>query len=180
VSIAVLAFLILSGFLFLNTLYLQEVRHLSPLHAGLATLPMTAMVAITAPLAGRLVGRSGARIPLTAAGLLIAAGAGVLTLSGQHAAYWVLAIGYLLLGVGFGCVNPPITNTAISSLPRSQSGTAAAIASAGRSVGGVLGVALLGSLASPQAPDSGWLLLFGCGVAIAVIAFATTGVARSR
>jgi|SRR5581483_5965537 len=175
VAIAVLAFLVLAGFLFLNTLYLQESRGYGPLRAGLATLPMTAIVAITAPLAGRLVGRSGARIPLTGAGLMMTAGAAVLAFSGHRPSYLVLAIGYALLGLGFGLVNPPITNTAISGMPRSQSGTAAAIASSGRQVGGVLGVALVGSIATAHAPHVGWLLLLACGVAISGVALATTG-----
>jgi len=179
VAIAVFAFAVLAGFLFLNTLYLQESRGYGPLRAGLATLPMTAIVAITAPLAGRLVGRSGARIPLTGAGLMMTAGAAVLAFGGHHPSYALLAVGYALLGLGFGLVNPPITNTAISGMPRSQSGTAAAIASSGRQVGGVLGVALVGSIASAQAPHVGWLLLLGCGMAIAVVALVTTGGSRT-
>ena len=58
--IAVAAFAALGGFLFLNTLYLQDVRGLSPLHAGLDTLPMAAMTMLLPPFSGRLVGRRGA------------------------------------------------------------------------------------------------------------------------
>jgi EmrB/QacA subfamily drug resistance transporter len=178
VSIAVLAFLVLGGFLFLNTLYLQDVRHLSPLDAGLATLPMTAMVALVSPFSGRLVGRSGPRLPLALSGALISGGAAVLAFAGHEPAYGVLAVGYVLLGLGFGFVNPPITNTAISGMPPSQSGTAAAVASTGRQVGSVLGVALIGSIASPEVPHAGWILLLACGVAIAAIAWRTTGTGR--
>ena len=53
------AFGALAGFLFLNTLYLQDVRGLAPLHAGLFTLPMAAMTVVFAPLSGRLVGAAG-------------------------------------------------------------------------------------------------------------------------
>ena len=66
-TIAVCAFAALGGFLFLNTLYLQGVRHLSPFHAGLYLLPMAVMVLVCAPLSGRIVGRRGARIPLVIA-----------------------------------------------------------------------------------------------------------------
>ena len=55
-TIAVCAFASLGGFLFLNTLYLQGVRHLSPLDAGLYLLPMAAMVLVCAPISGRIVG----------------------------------------------------------------------------------------------------------------------------
>lgn len=57
--IAVCAFAALSGFLFLNTLYLQNVRGLSALHAGLYMLPMAALTFVCAPLSGRLVGSRG-------------------------------------------------------------------------------------------------------------------------
>ena len=62
--IAVAAFAALGGFLFLNTLYLQDVRGLSPLQAGIDTLPMAAMTMLLPPVSGRIVGRRGGRIPL--------------------------------------------------------------------------------------------------------------------
>jgi EmrB/QacA subfamily drug resistance transporter len=204
VSIATLAFFVLAGFLFLNTLYLQEVRGDSAFEAGLATLPATAVVAFTAPLAGRLVGRSGIRMPLTGAGLLMLAGTLVLAMSTRTTGYGVLAVGYVLLGLGFGLVNPPITNAAITGMPLSRSGTAAAIASTSRQTGGVLGVAITGSLAAQRfahlAPGSrrgglslpagsgvglrdafalsthpGWFVMAGASLAISVVALLTTG-----
>ncbi len=73
-AIAICAFGAFSGFLFLNTLYLQEVRGLSALQAGLCTLPLAVMTLIFAPLSGRLVGSRGPRIPLLAAGTAMCAG----------------------------------------------------------------------------------------------------------
>ncbi len=67
--IAVLAFAVLGGFLFLNTLYLQDGRGYSALHAGLMTLPMAVMICLFAPVSGRLVGTRGPRLPLVLAGL---------------------------------------------------------------------------------------------------------------
>ena len=61
---AVAAFATLGGFLFLNTLYLQDVRGFSPLRAGLYTLPMAVMTMALAPISGRIVGTRGPRIPL--------------------------------------------------------------------------------------------------------------------
>jgi len=73
----------LGGFLFLNTLYLQEVRGYRPLVAGLFLLPMAAAMAVSAPLAGRMVARRGTRTPLLIAGAgLIAAGALLTALTG--------------------------------------------------------------------------------------------------
>ncbi len=69
--IAVAAFATLGGFLFLNTLYLQDVRGLSPLRAGLCTLPMAVMTMLFPPISGRIVGTRGSRIPLLIAGITL-------------------------------------------------------------------------------------------------------------
>jgi hypothetical protein len=69
--IAIAAFVALGGFLFLNTLYLQNSRGLTPFHAGLYTLPMAAMTVVVGPLTGRLVGARGARPSLVIGGVAI-------------------------------------------------------------------------------------------------------------
>ena len=122
VVIAITAFSALAGFLFLNTLYLQDARHLSALHAGLYTLPMAAMTVLLAPLSGRITGQRGPRIPLLVAGVMTTAGA--LLMSGFTATTPVpwLMLAYVVLGIGNGMVNPPISNTAVSGMPRSQAG----------------------------------------------------------
>lgn len=149
-AIATLAFVVLAGWLFLNTLYLQEVKGYTPLMAGVAALPATVVIAAVAPLSGRLVGRRGARLPLVSAGVFLTAGAAMLMAVKPGTSYIYLAGAYLLIGLGFGSVNPPITNAAVSGMPLSQSGVAAAVASTARQVGSVLGVAVLGSVVSSQ------------------------------
>ena len=72
--IAVCAFAALAGFLFLTTLYLQDVRGLSALHAGLLILPMAGDDGGVAPLAGRIVAGRGPRIPLVVAGARASSG----------------------------------------------------------------------------------------------------------
>ncbi|HVT67496.1 MAG TPA: DHA2 family efflux MFS transporter permease subunit, partial [Trebonia sp.] len=69
--IAVAAFVVLGGFLFVITLYLQQARGDSPLRAGLSLLPSTLVMAAAAPVAGQLTGRRGPRIPLMASGVCI-------------------------------------------------------------------------------------------------------------
>jgi EmrB/QacA subfamily drug resistance transporter len=147
---ATLAFAILAGFLFLNTLYLQEVRGDSALMAGIATLPATAVIVVVSPLTGRLVARRGSRLPMTAAGLLLAGGALVLSQDRPGSSYLFLASGYVLLGLGFALINPPITNTAVAGMPRTQAGVASAVATSSRQLGNVLGVAIIGSVVTSQ------------------------------
>jgi EmrB/QacA subfamily drug resistance transporter len=155
-AIALCAFAALGAFLFLNTLYLQDVRGLSPFRAGLCLLPMAAMVLVFAPLSGRLVGSRGPRLPLLVAGAgLIVAVAMLTQLDGDTSIAYVLCA-YTVFGVGFGLVNPPITNTAVSGVPAAQAGVAAAVASTSRQVGLTLGVALAGAIAGGSAAlDSG-------------------------
>lgn len=185
--IAVSAFAALGGFLFLSTLYLQNVRGLSALHAGLWMLPMAVPTFLCAPLSGRLVGTRGPRLPLLIAG-------GALTLSGVLFAAFeaetsdvTLFIGYVLFGVGFGFVNAPITNTAVSGMPRAQAGVAAAVASTSRQLGQTLGVAVVGAVLAAgvgassyrdtfvSAARPGWWILAACGLAVLVLGAVTNG-----
>ncbi|WP_092541196.1 MFS transporter [Actinoplanes derwentensis] len=171
--VAVCAFAALGGFLFLNTLYLQEVRGLSALHAGLYTLPMAVMTIIASPLSGRLVAARGTRLPLQIAGVAMALGLLPLTWAGPDTPPWQLFVGYLLFGFGFGMVNTPITNTAVSGMPREQAGVAAAIASTSRQVGSALGVAVIGAVVASAAAGAGspvaWWILCGLGIAVLVL-----------
>ena len=184
--IAISAFGAFSGFLFLNTLYLQEVRGLSALQAGLCTLPLAVMTLIFAPLSGRLVGSHGPRVPLLAAGSAMCAGGLMLTgLDTGTSLEWLLA-SYLVFGVGFGLVNAPITNTALSGMPRSQAGVAAAVASTSRQIGAALGVAVVGSVLSSglsgslgsgfaAASHPAWWIVAGCGLVVLGVGALTTG-----
>jgi len=181
---AVAVFMAIGGFLFLNTLYLQDVRGLSPLEAGLYTLPMAAVMMVVSPLCGRAVARWGARWPLVGGSLAIMASALILTQVTPHTSFATLFIAYALFGAGSGSINPPITNTAISGMPPSQAGVAAAVASTGRQVGSTLGVAVLGSLAAggvsaigvgfTEATHVSWWIIVGLSVMTLVLGFVTT------
>jgi EmrB/QacA subfamily drug resistance transporter len=184
-AIAVLAFATLGGFLFLNTLYLQDVRGLSPLHAGLYLLPMAGMLLVFAPLSGVLVGRVGPRPSLVcAAGALVISGVMLTRLSPTTPTGYLLGA-YFLAGIGSGLVNPPITNTAVSGMPPSQAGVASAVASTSRQVGMTLGVAVIGAIAGggvagvigpsfATATHSAWWIIVGLGAAIMVLGLLTT------
>ena len=189
--IAVLSFIVLAGFLFVITLYLQQVRGYSPLGAGLALLPATVVMALAAPAAGALVGRRGPRIPLVASGAAIAAGGAALLGLSPATSYPWLALAMAVLGAGLGLVNPPITNTGVSGMPPSQAGVASAVISVTRQFGSVLGVAVMGAMLTaslhaglaagsprPQAfsvaTHGPWLLTVVCGLLVAVAGLVTT------
>lgn len=177
--IAISAFAGLSGFLFLNALYLQNLRGLSPFAAGLYTLPMAGVTAILAPLSGRLVGRRGPRRSLIIAGVALTAAGVLLCRLSAHTPSWQVIITYVVFGIGFGMVNAPITNTAVSGMPRSQAGVAAATASTSRQIGAALGVAVAGTLVidtatGPVPSLTNWILLIGSGLLVLVLGVITT------
>ncbi len=184
-TIAICAFAALGGFLFLNTLYLQGVRHLSPFHAGLYLLPMAAMVLVCAPLSGRIVSRRGARLPLVIASCGLIVAAVMLTRLTPTTSTGYLLAAYFLFGLGSGMINPPITNTAVSGMPGSQAGVAAAIASTSRQVGMTLGVAVIGAIAGgtisgalgpsfATATHAAWWVMAGLGLVCLIVGLVTT------
>jgi EmrB/QacA subfamily drug resistance transporter len=183
--IAVAAFTAFGGFLFINTLYLQEVRGLSPASAGLCTLPIAAMTVLCSPIAGRVVGARGVRGPLVVGGLGLGLGGVMLvSLSADTSLGWLLAA-YCVFGLGFGAVNPPITNTAVSGMPPSQAGVAAAVATTSRQVGLTLGVAVVGAVVTAglrgslhddlaTATHAGWWLIAALGAGIVALGLAAS------
>jgi EmrB/QacA subfamily drug resistance transporter len=193
--IAVCSFAGLSGFLFLNTLYLQDVRGLSALRAGLYILPMAAMTFLCAPLSGRLVGNRGPRLSLLIAGIAMTA-SGVLFAAFEAERHTpLLFTGYVVFGIGFGMVNAPITNTAVSGMPNSQAGVAAAVASTSRQIGQTLGVAVIGAVLAggvalsvtgrmasaagtrdfADASRPAYWILTGCGAAVLLVGLLSSG-----
>ncbi|MFD4540867.1 MFS transporter [Streptomyces bauhiniae] len=186
-GIAVSAFAALGGFLFLSTLYLQNVRGLDALHAGLWMLPMAVPTLLCAPLSGRLVGSRGPRLSLLIAGAAMTLSGLLFALFEAETSDVTLFLGYVLFGVGFGFVNAPITNTAVSGMPRAQAGVAAAVASTSRQLGQTLGVAVIGAIlaagigTSPyrdtfvSAARPGWWVLTACGAAVLLLGLLTSG-----
>jgi EmrB/QacA subfamily drug resistance transporter len=177
---AVAVFVALSMTVLFTTFYLQEGRGWTPLAAGTAVLPLAVGATVCAPLSGILTGRVGPRVPLVLAGVFIAAGGGVLwaalTLSTITA---VLLAAYLLLGIGVGFANAPITNTAVSGLPPERAGVAGGITSTARQVGSAVGIAIAGGLVAGARPEAftravypGWLVA-ACGLSLLVVAAAS-------
>ena len=186
ITLSVAAFASFGGFLFLNTLYLQDVRGLSPLEAGFTVVPIALMTVIFSPISGRLVGRSGPRIPLAIAGVFSFAACAMLVDIGPSTALAWLIAAYVVFGIGFGFVNAPITNAAVSGMPREQAGVAAAIATTSRQFGQAIGVAIVGAIVASSAAGSteaglssathpAWWTLTGLGAVMLVLGLLATG-----
>jgi EmrB/QacA subfamily drug resistance transporter len=143
----IVSFAMLAMFFFL-ALYLQNIRHYSPLQAGLRFLPSTLMIVLIAPIAGRLADRIGPR-PLITFGLLSVSGAlfwqSHLTVS---SGYGTLLPGLVLMGIGMAFVMSPMSTAAMNSVEQTKAGVASGILSMSRMVGGTFGVAVLGAMVS--------------------------------
>lgn len=188
---AVLAFAAQGAFIFVTALYLQEVRGFSPFVAGLHTLPLGLAQLVCAPLSGRLVSKSGTRRPLAMGAISLAIGALLLVTTTATTPIVLLLVAYLFMGAGLGLINPPLTNTAISGMPRSRSGAAAGITSTSRQTGVSLGVALAGTITGagavsqvgagfPAAAHAMWWVIVGFALVILALAFLANSAAAKR
>lgn len=181
---AVAAFGSWGAFLFTNTLVLQDARGFSPALTGLLFMPAGIAILLTSPLSGRLVGTRGTRLPMTLAGGIIVVAAILLTVTTATSPVALIVVVFALFGTGFGLVNAPITNTAVSGMPNAQGGAAAAITSTGRQIGTALGIALAGSITGASSGGTIgrslvadahplWWTIVAAGIAIVVLASAS-------
>jgi len=137
------------GSIFLLSQFFQTTQGLSPLQAGLRTLPWTAMPIFVAPIAGILSDRIGAR-PLMAGGLALQAIAigWLAAVTTPDVAYGALIVPFILAGAGMALVFAPAANSVLGSVRPEEAGQASGATNAIRELGGVLGVAVLASVFS--------------------------------
>jgi EmrB/QacA subfamily drug resistance transporter len=152
-------FLAMSGMFamfFFNTLYIQEVLGYGPLKAGLAFLPFTAGVMISAGLASQLAPRLGVR-PVAATGMLLAAtGLALLTQLPVHGSYATNVLPAILLSsLGIGAVFMPLTLMATTGLDDDDQGLASGLFNTSQQIGGALGLAALSTLAASKTSSAG-------------------------
>ena len=142
---------------------------------------------IMSPISGRIVGNRGSRMPLVVAGGALAVSCAMLAQLDAVTPFTWLFAAYVIFGLGFGLVNAPITNAAVSGMPRTQAGVAAAVASTSRQVGAALGVAVVGSALNSglhgaslvsgfaRASHLGWWILTACGLAVLALGALASG-----
>lgn len=134
------------GLIFFMALFMQNVQGYSPTQAGIRQLAATLAVVVSAILSGRIVGRIGARIPIVI-GMVLVGGATLAFIGvGADTPYsdywWILTV----MGIGAGLVMSPMTTAVMSTVPAARAGMASATLNTTRQVGGVFGIALLGSM----------------------------------
>lgn len=141
-------FFALFGMFFLVTLYLQFVLGFSALGASVRTLPSAVVMVIVSPRSADVAQRFGLRNAVTAGMVSIAAGFLVMSTlsSGYH--YWILLIALVLMAAGMSVVMANSTSSIMAGLPLAKSGVGSAVNDTSREVGGAIGIAVLGSIAS--------------------------------
>lgn len=184
IAMALFALCGFGAFLFVTTQYLQDVRGMSALTAGLTLLPVGGLIVVLSPVTGKLVGARGPRLPLVVSGTALASGgAASLWLAPGTPLPAVLAI-YVLFGIFQATITPPITNTAVSGMPASMAGVAASLASTGRQIGMTLGIAISGTIVGSSvsrgstytsAAHAVWWLIVGLDAGILGLGLFSTG-----
>jgi hypothetical protein len=141
-----LIFFVMFGMFFVLTQYLQSVLGYSPLQAGVRVLPWAVVYMLSAPRSARLVQRFGARRVVSTGLAVVAGGLALLSRSGLHANYPLLALGLVVTAAGMGMVTAPSTGAIVTSLPLPKAGVGSAVNDTTRELGGALGVAVVGSV----------------------------------
>ena len=175
--VVLLVALAMFGVFFFVSLYMQNLLGFSPVQAGAAFLPMTILVILIAPVAGRASDRIGSRWLMTAGMTLL--GIQLLYFSQLSAAstFWNLLPGMLVGGLGMALTMTPSAAAAMRALPVDKSGVGSAVLNAFRQVGGSIGIALMGAIMAheiagrrtPEAFMDGFSLslMFAAGIAFA-------------
>jgi DHA2 family methylenomycin A resistance protein-like MFS transporter len=156
------------GLIFVLSLYFQDERQYSPLVAGLAFAPMTAIVFLANVTSGRLTSAYGTRRVLVLSALLVTVSVVGLQVAPAGAGYAAMILPLLALGSGLGVIVPAMTAALLGSVETSWSGIAAGTLNTARQTGSVIGVALFGSLVGNDV-TSGLRVSLAISAALALI-----------
>ena len=147
--ILLVAFAMFGIFLFVS-LYMQNILGYSAVQAGAAFLPMTVLIILIAPLAGKTTDRVGSRWLMTAGMTLIAVQLFYFSTLGVGASYWDLLPALLIGGIGMALTMTPSAAAAVRSVPVDKSGVGSAVLNSFRQVGGSIGIAVMGAIVAHE------------------------------
>jgi EmrB/QacA subfamily drug resistance transporter len=145
-TVALLVALALFGIIFYLSLYMQNILGYSAVKTGVAELPETVLIGLTAPIAGKLTDRFGPRLPVASGTALLALSLYLFSRLGVHSHYAQIVPGLLVGGVGVGLTMGPTTVAVLSAVPVDDAGVGSGVISTFRQTGGALGVALFGAI----------------------------------
>jgi EmrB/QacA subfamily drug resistance transporter len=143
---ALLVSMAMFGIFFFVSLYMQNILGYTAVRTGLIFLPMTILVVVSAPLAGKATDLIGPRWPITIGMGLLAVALTSFSTLGVHADFLDMLPGMLIGGVGIGVAMGPMTAAALSTVAVDEAGVVSGVLTTSRQVGGALGVAVMGAI----------------------------------
>jgi EmrB/QacA subfamily drug resistance transporter len=148
--VAFLVTLAMFGVFFFMSLYVQGILGYSPVQAGAIFLPMTILIILVAPPAGRLSDRIGSRWLMASGLTLVAVSLVLFSRLGLDSGFWDLVPGLVIGGVGMAITMTPMTAAAMGSVPVAKAGVSSGVLNTFRQVGGSLGIAVMGAILTSQ------------------------------
>jgi EmrB/QacA subfamily drug resistance transporter len=149
--VVLLVALAMFGVFFFVSLYLQNILGYSAVQTGAAFLPLTILIILVAPIAGKTSDRLGSRGLMTAGMILIAAQLVMFSRLSGDARFWDLFPALVIGGIGMGLTMTPGAAAATRSVPVDKSGVGSAVLNSARQIGGTMGIAVMGAIMAAEA-----------------------------
>jgi len=193
-AVMLLVGLAMFGIFFFNSLFIQNILGYSAIQTGATFLPMTCLIILVAPQAGRFSDRIGPRWLMSGGMLLLTASLLLFAQLDVGSSFWAILPGLLTGGFGMAIAMTPTTAAAMGSVPIDKAGVGSAVINSMRQVGGSLGIAIMGAVVATQIsvgigdrrfPEqfvSGYhhALYVGAGITLGAAVIAATLVRRVR
>jgi EmrB/QacA subfamily drug resistance transporter len=148
--VMLLVALAMFGVFFFVSLYMQNILGYSAVQTGAAFLPMTVLIVLVAPIAGKTSDRLGSRGLMTGGMILLAVQLLLFSQLSANASFWNLLPALLIGGVGMACTMTPSAAAATRSVPVDKAGVGSAVLNSARQVGGTMGVAIMGAIMASE------------------------------
>ncbi len=152
--VALLVSLAMFGVFFFVSLYMQNVLGYSAVRAGASFLPMTLLIIVVAPLAGKSSDRIGSRWLMAGGMTLVAASLLLFARLQADSSYLTLLPAMILGGIGMAVTMTPMTAAALSAVPVGKAGVGSGMLNTFRQVGGSLGIAVMGAILAATSTSS--------------------------
>ncbi len=167
--VVLLVALAMFGVFFFVSLYMQNILGYSPVQAGAAFLPMTILIILFAPMAGKTSDRIGSRGLMTVGMILVATQLVLFSRLGADATFWNLLPALIVGGVGMALTMTPSAAAATRSVPVDKAGIGSAVLNCARQVGGTMGIAIMGAIMAAEAGEKRSVDAFMNGFEIALL-----------
>ena len=138
------------GIFFFNSLFLQNILRFSAIQTGATFLPMTVLIILVAPVAGRVSDQFGPRWLMGTGMVLLSISLLLFGRLDATSSFWGLLPGLMVGGFGMAITMAPTTAAAMGAVPVDKAGVGSAVINSMRQVGGSIGIAVMGALVATK------------------------------